>query len=335
MSPEIGFLISGKRSADARRVSAILGSLKRRKVRVFLPDVSQLAPSAGENCSLEQFDEDHPDALLQWMDRNPGGVLVIDGSPDIFPAIRLTGQKVILIRRHGRWDPEEHVEAFREADSLIASFPRMMEQPDTPEWVQEKTLYCGGIFHVGELFATPTLRETLALRELEQSRRSGVRHVALYLQNSQESLDSEAILQGVAECRAWTWIILGDVPIVREGSAIPENIRVIGDVTSPHRFFRLSEVAVGDADEGTVIEAAISRTPYICVPQETPYDEERFRADVLRSLDIATVLDRWPLPHEWCDRFIHASSRPGNLHVILEDSGARKAAKHIEERIEN
>lgn len=335
MTSEIGFLVTGTRPGDARRVSAILGSLKRRRARVFTPEVSWFEQHSSENCVVERFDRDHSDSLGEWVEGSRGGVLVIDGPPNIVGELRLYDRKFMLIRRHGRWDREDHLEAFRAADSLIASFSRMMEQPDTPEWVQEKTLYCGGLLRVGELFATPTLRETIALRELEESRRSGVRHVTLYLQNCRESLDSETILRGAEECSSWEWVILGDLSLSREGILFPDNLRVIGDVTSPHRFFRLSEVAVGDADEGTLIEAAISRVPYLCFPQEVPYDEERVRGDVLRTLDIATVLDRWPLADEWCRHFSSAASRPGNLHVILEDSGARKAARHIEGRIEN
>lgn len=333
--PEIGFLTLAESAPEIWRMTSILTSLKGQRVRIFATVPELFEDYCRLGYLVEAFDPRDPAPLLDWLQREGELVLVVDGCHAMLGPLGLYRRKIILIRRHGRYGAEGDSSLLRSVDSFIAPFARLMEQRETPEWVRERTLYCGSLLRVGSAFGPPSESEVVALRQLEGVRRRRRPRVAVYMGDRIESEAVTMIRQGAEICTTWDWVVIGNsVERDQEGEgAWPENLQVVDGVNSPQRFLRLVDVVVGDADEKGMIEIALSGLPFICIPQQRPNDEQRVKGEVLRALDVATVLDRWPLPSEWCDWFEHAAARRSSLRIILDNRGAREAAAHIEKSL--
>ena len=332
---EIGFFCAGTRPSEVVRTAAIVSGMRNESVRLFTPKPELYDEFISEHCTVVTVEGDTPPEVLAWASSSESTLLVVDGSLPIVRPAADSGCPVLLIRPHGRWEKSEHLEAFDRAHSLIAPFPKVMEQVETPEWICEKTHYYGGLLRIERLFARPSKKESVLLKAIQEGRDKGGRYVTVALHQGDADGNIDDVLDSISTAEEstveeWNWLILGGPE--SEGDTFeerPGKMTILGRVTAPHSFYRLSDVVVGTADELTVVEVALSGSRFLCVPQQTRYDEQQTRGEVLKLLDVATVLDRWPLPLEWEKWLSLVSRRPATMQVTLEEGGARRAIAHV------
>lgn len=83
-------------------------------------------------------------AICAWTREVRPSLLVVDVSSEVAALGRLLGLPVVVVRQHGLRDDPAHALACGVAVSLLAPFPKSLEDERTPEWVADRTFYSGG-----------------------------------------------------------------------------------------------------------------------------------------------------------------------------------------------
>ncbi len=89
-------------------------------------------------------------------------------------------------------------------------------------------------------------------------------------------------------------------------------------------------VVVGSAGGNVVAEVAAARRPFVCLPQERPFDEQLDQAHALEALGVAVVCREWP--DDWAVVLDRAAALDTERWSLLHDGrGAERFAAVIEE----
>lgn len=259
-----------------------------------------------------------------WLHRTRPALMVVDVSCEISMLTRLAGIPQIVVRQHGDRSDSAHLHAYAAAESLLAPFPRSMEDEITPQWVQEKTVYLDGFCrNTGPSMARSEAREFLELDEHER--------VVVVLFGRGGASDREAALIAAARrLSEWRWIAVG---IDGSGGDLPSNLRLAGWVDDPQPYLRAADVVVTAAGHNSVMEAGSAGCRFVAIAEPRPFDEQLRKARVLQRERLAVGLDDWPDPARWPEIIRQAENlEPGRWAEIFESDGALQAARHIEQQ---
>lgn len=244
--------------------------------------------------------------ITSWIAREQPALMVVDVSAEVALLARLAATPTVYVRLCGRRNDPAHLDAFRGASQLLAPFHAGLDDAATPDWVLAKTQYFGG-------FASPCPIEPA----------SG--QTALVVKGKGGGLaDGNALADAARATPSWQWRVAGpvsppDVPAV--------NLTLLGWVDDVKGEVSRASVVVGAAGDGLVAQMAAVPRPFICLPEARPFGEQQVKAERLRALGAALVLDAWPDPSRWDTLFSAAQTlgtrRLGQLHV--KDGPARAA----------
>ena len=257
--------------------------------------------------------------LAAWAAEGPG-VLVSDVSVEVATFGRLLSLPVVAVRQHGaRWDGG-HVLAYRLAEHLLAPFPPVLEEPDAPAWVREKTAYVGGFSRFdgrpGGLRPAPPGRRVVVLG-------GGGADGA----GSGRAWAPEDVAAAARATPDWRWALLGPAP-----PSAPPNLDAPGWTANVWPRLASASVVVATAGHNAVMEAAAAGRPLVVVPEARPFDEQVRKAEALERAGAAVVCPRWPEPGVWpalLDRALALDPAP--LRALVDRAGAARAAAVIDE----
>lgn len=262
--------------------------------------------------------------IAQFVSMAAPALLVVDVSSEVAQLGRLTGTPTVVVRQHGeRWDAG-HRAAYDSAIELLAPFGPELEEPDVPEDVRERTFYAGGLGRVGSIEA---------IGRQEARRRLGwdpeLPTVVVLCGRGGDGPSDAEIVAAAGATSPHRWVVVGDRNITND------RIETMGWVDDPMLQLTAADVVVGSAGHNTVMEVAAARRPFVCLPQERPFDEQVRKAARLASLDAAEVLGSWPAPGRWPAILRRAAVRGGDRLASQADPGAAdRAARWLDGLVE-
>ena len=261
--------------------------------------------------------------LARWAAETNPRLLIVDVSVEIALFARLLGVPTVIARQSGRRTDPPHRAAYQSCSALLAPYAEVLEEPDTPDWIREKTFYAGGFSR----YARRSLSPREARRQLEITVNQPLVVVMSGWGGSGNPLAT--IAQAARRCPAWQWWVVGPAPetIVQ----LPANVNLVGAVTDTFPYLVAADVVVGSAGNNTVMEVATAGTPYVCIPEARPFGEQLSKAEAVARTGGALVLPRWPDPEQWPDLLDRAKDLDAQaLTKLVDADGAKKAARFIE-----
>ena len=246
--------------------------------------------------------------IARWIEAHEPSLLVVDVSVEIAMLARLASVPLVYVRLNGDRTDTPHLEAFRSAAGLLAPFHENLEASSTSSWVREKTRYLPGI--TSKPSARPEHRQSTILLVVGRGGRPG---------------DGEAIAQAAARCQGWHWRVMGPCSTPRRR---PWNLDLLGWIQYPEQEIADATLVVGAAGDGLVGSILAADRPFICLPEDRPFDEQRATAHGLGAAGAAIVLSHWPKPGRWPTLIAEALALSGDARHNLHDPHGVETAAH-------
>ncbi|MEG8030371.1 glycosyltransferase [Sphingomonas aurantiaca] len=141
-----------------------------------------------------------------------------------------------------------------------------------------------------------------------------------------------AAIEGAAWARAAratpdrTWRVIGDCAPLRDA---PPNIEVLGWVDDAAARIACAGIVVGSAGDGVVGAVLAARRPFVCLPEDRPFDEQRSKARRLAATGAALVCEN-AMTADWPSLLALVERRDPAAQAALDDpDGAARLAAHV------
>lgn len=236
--------------------------------------------------------------ITQWIATERPALMVVDVSVEVAMLARLASVPTVYVRLNGDRGDDAHLDAFRGAAALMAPFHQNLEMPSTPRWISDKTRYLPGI-------TAPVHRGS------PQSNR-----ILVVIGRGGPPGDGAAIARAARACPDMHWRVIGPVTASADR---PANLDLAGWVADPAREIAGAGLIVGAAGDGLVGAVLAANRPFICIPQDRPYGEQRATALALDTLGAAILCRAWPSPDQWPSLIGRAKALPSHARRRLHD----------------
>ncbi|WP_260929214.1 glycosyltransferase [Novosphingobium sp. 9] len=244
--------------------------------------------------------------IVNWIAQAKPSLMVVDVSAEVAMLARLASVPTVYVRLGGERSDPAHLEAFRGASAILAPFHAALETDGTPDWVREKTFYVPGIASL------PACEETVADRIL-----------VVFGQGGRPG-DGTLIAEAARACPHWQWRVIG--PAVAPIDC-PANLEFAGWVVRPEIEIARARIIVGGAGNGVVGAVMAADKPFICLPEDRPFQEQAATGRGLKSWGAALVLPEWPAGRFWPRLFEDVLDMPAAPRRALYDpQAAQKVA---------
>ncbi|PZN97814.1 MAG: glycosyltransferase [Hyphomicrobiales bacterium] len=248
--------------------------------------------------------------LTEWIEREQPALMVIDLSVEIAMLARLAATPTVYVRLGGLREDAAHLEAFRGAKALLAPFHPDLDDLETANWVRARTQFYPGLTRVGQVRGDERRDNILVVNGLGGSSATG-----------EELADAAR----ATPSSSWRVIGPGSPP-----AAMPNNLTLLGWVEDAAAEIAAAGIVVGAAGDGLVTAVIATSRPFICLPQQRPFDEQVSKARRLAALGAAIVVDDWPTASKWPALLASASAlKPDSLTRLHDAKGARRAAEFL------
>lgn len=257
-----------------------------------------------------------------WLADKRPDVMVVDVSAEISMLTRLSGVPQIVMRQHGDRNDAAHASAYAAAHSLLAPFPKMMEDERTPQWVRDKTVYLNGFCRSNNVvdmapspFQGSPAKPTTEIVFLFG--RGGTDEVHERLRRAAEMLPEHQLL------------VLGK-EANKDHDRDPSNLHYLGWVDDVRAYTDNAKVIVTAAGHNSVMELGSRRRPFIAIAESRPFDEQVRKTEVLRREGLAIGLESWPSDDAW--PLLIAEAKQIDVtrwDEVFATDGAQQAATHI------
>lgn len=217
--------------------------------------------------------------IARWIAQHRPALMVVDVSVEVAMLARLCATPVAFVRLSGRRDDTAHCEAYRASSLLITPFARQLDDPEVPDWVRNKTMYCPGI-----VTHHPHAADVAARSVLVVAGRGGA------------PLNGRLVAEAAAATPTYRWEVIGfaDLPDCR-----PDNLTFAGWVDDAMARIAEAEIVIGAAGDGLVNAVIAMGKPFVCCPEPRPFDEQIRKAQGLRAAGAAVVIEEWPAATDW------------------------------------
>jgi hypothetical protein len=244
--------------------------------------------------------------ISDWVAATRPALMVVDVSVEVAMLARLASVPTVYVRLNGIRDDAPHLDAFRAATALLAPFHGALESTAMPLWVREKTCYFPGIT------ARAGAETAIDRRILVVFGRGGAPG------------DGDLVAAAARACPEWEWRVIGPASLA---SQCPANLAFAGWVDEPQREIARARIVVGAAGDGLVGAVMAADRPFVCVPEDRPFGEQRATAGGLARFGVAVVSLTWPSADSWPDLLGKALCLDRSARRALHDAhGASKAA---------
>lgn len=249
--------------------------------------------------------------IAGWIASEKPALVVVDVSVEMAMLARLCATPVVYIRLSGLRDDAAHLDAFRLSEALLAPFDHRLDDPDVAKWVREKTVFCPGIVAPAVQSVTQRPHTTLVV-----------------VGNGGPAADGNALAAAARSTPDRRWRVIGRCVPPED---CPRNLDIAGWVDDPAVEIARAEVVIGAAGDGLVGHIIAAPRPFVCIPEDRPYHEQRQKAAALQRNRAAMVLDRWPAAEEWSGILESAKQIDlDRLKDLGDPRGAEKAYRCIE-----
>ena len=345
MSPQVGFYVHHHGLGHLMRTGAILAHLDSPATVLTSADTSRVDLHGAEVVPLPLDTDDRPACppspplrglhyapvgsrglqertarIAAWATARRPDLLVVDVSAEVTLLGRLLALPVVTMRQHGRrWDPV-HLAAYGASHALLAPYPEELEELEIPRWAAERTFYSGGFSRYDHRIEPAA----------SVGREPGPPRVTVLIGAGGDAPSYDGILQAVAACPNWEWLVLGR-PAGGAPGAFPPNLRHLPWAADVFGHLRRSDVVVTGGSHNSVMEVAAAGRPLVCLPQPRPFDEQVHKAERLRASGTAVVREGWPPSEEWPGLLEEARRlEVRNLAGLVDGHGARRAAGFLD-----
>ena len=261
--------------------------------------------------------------LAQWAAAPGPRLLVVDVSVEVALFMRLMSVPTVIVRQSGQRTDPPHRAAYQSCRALLAPYAAALEEPDTPDWIRNKTFYASGFSrYAGRSLSPGDARQQLGMASAQPT-------VVVMSGWGGRGNPLANIAEAARQCPAWQWWVVGPAPAVPD--QLPKNMNVVGAVADTFPYLVAADVVVGSAGNNTVMEVATAGTPYISIPEARPFDEQQRKAEALARTGGALVVPHWPKPEQWPELLARAQNLNARaLTKLVDPEGAKKAAQFIE-----
>ena len=263
--------------------------------------------------------------LAQFFANQNPALLVVDVSVEITLLARLCSVPTLGVRLTGRRDDAAHVLGYQACRKILATFPEVFEDPSTPDWMREKTVYLGGFSrHDANPLSKMEARGNLRLNPTDRvvtliNGRGGEQHDLKYL---------SAVARANPD---WVWLVIGNSEKLTPSNQLPKNLRCYGIVDDTYPFLKAADVVVGTGGTNVIMETGRAGAAMICLPEERPFAEQITKARALADLDLAIVPAGKVTPESWSNLLRRAEGLTvSNWKKVLNPKAPRLFADVVE-----
>lgn len=261
--------------------------------------------------------------LAEWVDNTQPTMVVVDVSAEITQYFRLLGIPVISMLQHGDRNDSAHRSGYDAAYKLLAPYPKVLESASKPVWVREKTIYVPGFSrYSGRILSKWQARKKLGI--------SASQKVVLVLKGKGGDKHCLASISEAAKTTPeWLWYIVG--PIQTNSHELPKNISIEGWQQDTFVYLKAADVAIASAGHNTTMEIAQAQIPFLCIPEERPFNEQKVKAKLLEKMGLCINKDCFPQSNDarnLLEKLLKIDT--SKWQNIVSADGAEKAANAIE-----
>lgn len=244
--------------------------------------------------------------IVAWIAAARPSMMVVDVSVEVAMLARLAATPTLYVRQNGVRNDPPHLEAFRGARRLLAPFHASLDHPEIPGWVRDKTVYCPG----------------LAVTTAHRTPRAEV--VLVVIGKGGPPGQGDRIARAARACPDLQWRVAGPVSPVLDP---PANLTLLGWTGAMAEEIAGAGIVVGAAGLGLVTAVLATGRPFICLPEERPFEEQTSTAARLQGLGAALVLHDWPMSGHWPAIIARARELDPAVALALHDpDGAARTA---------
>lgn len=247
-------------------------------------------------------------AIAAWIADAQPALLVVDVSCEVAMLARLASVPTVVVRLAGRREDAPHLQAFRAARSILSPFAAALDDPETPDWLREKTVYCPGLVR----------RPHIVARDAET--------ILVVVGQGGATSDGAVWARAARAIPDRKWEVIGPC------SAAPEaigNLTLSGWVGDAAERITRAGLVVGSAGDGVVGDVLAAGRPFICIPEDRPFDEQRSKSAGLVRAG-AAVLCEDPSRADWAALIADAEDLAPEAAAALDDPrGADRLADYL------
>lgn len=248
--------------------------------------------------------------IANWIAKTRPGLMVVDVSVEVAMLARLASVPTVYVRLSGRRFDRPHLDAFRGAAALLAPFHPELEVGRLPKAIRSKTFYA------------PMIADTATAVRVDDGVVLGV------VGRGGGSSDGKLWADAACATSAFRWQVIGPATIPVE---MPPNLEFRGWVDDAETMIARAAVVVGAGGDGLVSAVLAHRKPFVCIPEQRPYDEQAAKAERLSALGAAIVPAVWPEPGQW-PGLVERAMRidPAIAQRLTRGGGAGRVARWLE-----
>ncbi len=261
--------------------------------------------------------------LAQWVETTHPTLVVVDVSSEITQYFRLLGVPVISMRQHGDRNDSAHLCGYDAAYKLLAPYPQSLESTSTLYWVRQKTIYVPGFSrYSGRVLSKSQARDNLGINQQQK--------VVLVLKGGGGDKHClESISSAAKTTPKWQWFIVGPTQI--NSNKLPQNISCEGWQQDTFPYLKAADIVIASAGHNTIMEIAEARVPFLCIPEERPFNEQKVKAKLLEKMGLCLHVNSFPATYSIKSILeLLRKMDVSNWKNIVSSDGAKKAGTAIE-----
>ena len=215
--------------------------------------------------------------LLETIVKEKIELLIVDVSAEIAALARASSIAYAYVKLPGNRNDSAHLQAFQGAVFVLAYYPKEFEDPCTPQWLVEKTIYLG--FLTSSNFSN--------------------------IERHSQSISDIAVISGMGgneNLETHLPYLVNRFPNARfhlcgNFNTAFDHPKVIrhGYVTNLDRKLQECDLIIANCGLNTVSELLQIPKPFLVIPEDRPFGEQEFMASVLvnkkLALDMEMVID--------------------------------------------
>ena len=261
-------------------------------------------------------------AIANWVQETNPTAVIVDVSAEIIQYLRFLGVPVIGVRQHGDRSDTPHVCGYSAAYKLLAPFPELLEAPDVPAWIRQKTIYTPGFSrYSGRSLSKASARAKLGIAASQK--------VVLVINGKGGEQHSLAQIAAAAVATPqWLWLVVGQVKA--NSLDAPFNVAVVGWCEDTYIYLKSADVAIASGGHNTVMEIGTAQIPFLCIPESRPFKEQQVKAQLLENLGLSLSAATFP-DSQAIAIMLHKLSQlnVSKWEQIMKPNGALQTAKAI------
>jgi len=300
---------------------------------VDLPDAAPCSLSAaaasGAGGTVFSDRQRHFQRLADWIDTANPALLVIDSCVEVASLARIKGVPTAFMRLSGRRNDPAHLRAFAGAEAVLCPFHPLLEAEATPQWLRSHSRYFPGLTQGETMKAAKPGSSAERYRSPANTVPARQKPLLLLVTGPESgdkrhmSAEAGPLSQAARALPGWQIHIIGQNCPHSLQAVCPANLYFHGWVDSIESFICRADIVAGAASDCLISAVAAAGKPFICMPQQRPFDEQYEKAERLAGLRAATICRKWP--GNW-QKTVRKTLQHGAVLAALHDDNAAAGA---------